>query len=450
MDHQWGIPTLENLYINPGPYHNLPIRSYHSSDDSDAGSHGGGGFRPTGHISGGEFIGARHTPSFSSHGPEDSPYFPPREPIHQFVAPASLHMPMDAHQYNQQVHYRQHLVEEQYPGSPPPYYDDNSFYPGTGANMPTAMPPSAFQQHTSRYPDAGDYLRQQLNLPQGARVDLWSVPEPSGGEKPSIPLPMLIKLAIYGSEKKRLTLQEIYQELARRFTWFREHNHDQAWKNSIRHNLSLNKVFKSIQRPVTEPGKGSYWELDISGGEGYKRPRKRLSGKKNTVNDDGSDDGSYSDPDYGDEYRAKGRRRSPYADSGYQQPRDTDHRPSSPPMAGSSRGTIQLIDPPMPQRRTAPNYRQPAYGQGYNPIEPAPQAGPSRVSDYGSSHYDHGQRPVTPVDARTLRPEHSGRTLRPRPSLMSSGLPPSSASGAPLSPTDEAYAKSRRRAPGRQ
>ncbi|KAJ6570046.1 hypothetical protein DFH09DRAFT_838052, partial [Mycena vulgaris] len=120
-----------------------------------------------------------------------------------------------------------------------------------------------------------DYLRQQLNLPPNAPVNLWSVPESAGGEKPSIPLPMLIKLAIYGSEKKRLTLQEIYMELASRFKWFNEHNQDQAWKNSIRHNLSLHKVFRSIQRPVTEPGKGSYWELDISGGESYKRPRKR-------------------------------------------------------------------------------------------------------------------------------------------------------------------------------
>ncbi|KAJ7809485.1 hypothetical protein B0H14DRAFT_2379709, partial [Mycena olivaceomarginata] len=41
---------------------------------------------------------------------------------------------------------------------------------------------------------------------------------------------MLIKLAIYGSPKKRLTLQEIYQELATRFQWFRENQHDQAWK----------------------------------------------------------------------------------------------------------------------------------------------------------------------------------------------------------------------------
>ncbi|KAL4062187.1 hypothetical protein J3A83DRAFT_2415575 [Scleroderma citrinum] len=157
------------------------------------------------------------------------------------------------------------------------------------SSMPGEARPSLF-------PDAGPYLRQQLGLGPHEPVSLWSLPDPPPGEKPNQPYPMLIKLAIYGSTNKQLTLQDIYNELEKRFAWFREHRNERAWKNSIRHNLSLNKVFRHVPRPITEPGKGSYWQLDISGGEGYKRPRKRRARtSKATPSDDDDDDMSEVD-----------------------------------------------------------------------------------------------------------------------------------------------------------
>ncbi|KAJ7814690.1 fork head domain-containing protein [Mycena olivaceomarginata] len=91
--------------------------------------------------------------------------------------------------------------------------------------------------------EAAAYLRRQLCLP------------------PAVP--------------RRLTLQGICDALVSRFTWFNAHSQDDAWKNSVRHNLSLNKVFHKIPRDVTQVGKGCFWELDLSRGEGHKRPRKR-------------------------------------------------------------------------------------------------------------------------------------------------------------------------------
>ncbi|KAJ7722946.1 hypothetical protein B0H16DRAFT_1599560 [Mycena metata] len=137
-----------------------------------------------------------------------------------------------------------------------------------------------------------DYLRRQLCLHPGFPVDLWAIADPPDGQKPFASLPTLVKLAIHGSPHKRLTLQGICEALIGRFTWFHEHRQDDAWKNSVRHNLSLNKVFRKIPRDVTHLGKGCYWELDLAGGEGHKRPRKR--NKKYAESD--HDESEYLEP----------------------------------------------------------------------------------------------------------------------------------------------------------
>ncbi|EIW83700.1 hypothetical protein CONPUDRAFT_31154, partial [Coniophora puteana RWD-64-598 SS2] len=54
--------------------------------------------------------------------------------------------------------------------------------------------------------------------------------DPPPGEKPSQPYPTLIKLAIYGSMRKQLTLQDIYNALEDRFAWFKERRTEKAWK----------------------------------------------------------------------------------------------------------------------------------------------------------------------------------------------------------------------------
>ncbi|CAG5126878.1 unnamed protein product [Candidula unifasciata] len=79
-------------------------------------------------------------------------------------------------------------------------------------------------------------------------------------EKPPYSYIALIVMAIQASPVKRCTLSEIYQFLQQRFHFFRGHYH--GWKNSVRHNLSLNECFVKLPKGVGRPGKGHFWTID--------------------------------------------------------------------------------------------------------------------------------------------------------------------------------------------
>ncbi|CAG9862084.1 unnamed protein product [Phyllotreta striolata] len=124
------------------------------------------------------------------------------------------------------------------------------------------------QNHAGVILPAGDQQQQQQNSPQVVESTHddskpTSSDKKSGirrQEKPPYSYIALIVMAIQHSPTKRLTLSEIYTFLQQRFPFFR--GTYQGWKNSVRHNLSLNECFIKLPKGLGRPGKGHYWTID--------------------------------------------------------------------------------------------------------------------------------------------------------------------------------------------
>ncbi|CAH2106740.1 unnamed protein product [Euphydryas editha] len=96
-------------------------------------------------------------------------------------------------------------------------------------------------------------------------------------KKPPYSYSTLICMAMRYNDDK-VTLSAIYSWIRENFKYYR--NADPTWQNSIRHNLSLNKVFVKVARSKQEPGKGGFWKLDLAHLEGSKRISNRPHKKK--------------------------------------------------------------------------------------------------------------------------------------------------------------------------
>ncbi|CAF0865617.1 unnamed protein product [Rotaria sordida] len=100
------------------------------------------------------------------------------------------------------------------------------------------------------------------NIQQKLEQNDIELPTSTNHLKPPYSYVTLIRQAILSDNMQRMTLNEIYQWIVDSYPYFR--TAPPKWKNSIRHNLSLNKCFKRLQRNTNDPGKGSYWAIDES------------------------------------------------------------------------------------------------------------------------------------------------------------------------------------------
>ncbi|XP_045216637.2 forkhead box protein D5-C-like isoform X2 [Mercenaria mercenaria] len=100
-------------------------------------------------------------------------------------------------------------------------------------------------------------------------------------KSPGLSYIALISMAIQSSDSKKMLLSEIYHWISEHFPYYQMK--DKSWRNSIRHNLSLNECFVKSGR--SENGKGNYWSIhpanieDFSKGD-YRRRRARRQVRK--------------------------------------------------------------------------------------------------------------------------------------------------------------------------
>ncbi|XP_051999580.1 forkhead box protein J2-like isoform X1 [Xyrauchen texanus] len=120
--------------------------------------------------------------------------------------------------------------------------------------------------------------RVERKKERGKVKDIHPIPTVSPASyskgKPPHSYATLIAMAISSACERKLSLNDIYTWISDTFPFYSRAG--RGWKNSIRHNLSLNKYFRKVPRPQSDPGKGSYWTMDGSPDlihhRGVKRP----------------------------------------------------------------------------------------------------------------------------------------------------------------------------------
>ncbi|KAH7916729.1 hypothetical protein BJ138DRAFT_1139031 [Hygrophoropsis aurantiaca] len=142
---------------------------------------------------------------------------------------------------------------------------------------PAVMPPNMLPQaDQADLAQANSYYPQEpADLSGGLPINLDSLRDGPPGSKPFYPYSTLIRYAIKGSPNQKLLLEDIYYAIESRFPYFR--TAPSGWKNSVRHNLSLNPCFEKVPRPLTDRGKGSYWTVNdnVDPRTGVHRVRKK-------------------------------------------------------------------------------------------------------------------------------------------------------------------------------
>ena len=125
------------------------------------------------------------------------------------------------------------------------------------------------------------------DLDDDATSPTTSNTSPGSADKPNQSYIALISMAILQHPEKKMLLGDIYQYIMDKFPHYRNTS-DKAWRNSIRHNLSINECF--IKAGRADNGKGNFWAIhpacveDFSKGDFRRRQARRRARRSQQVN----------------------------------------------------------------------------------------------------------------------------------------------------------------------
>ncbi|KIM47482.1 hypothetical protein M413DRAFT_22142 [Hebeloma cylindrosporum] len=284
-------------------------------------------------------------------------------------------------------------------------------------SVPPVKPPRRKLEKHDRRIDLGLHDHQaHADCPD----TLACLPDTQG--RPQHTLPVILRCAILGSPRKRLTIREIYATMESKYPFYKSAG--ETWKQSVRHHLSLNRLFERQPRPVTDPGFGSYWTVNLDAPPGTKRPRKR--GRPNKEGD-----------------AAKKATKAPGSPqpTKYQFQPQTHPAPPPPPLPQpqvntlSPRATHQPQPQPMAQSQTTfpqvPPHAPKVYQQRphRSAISPPVQQQPSQQQQRSQRHPNHPPPlpPLPPLPQPSQQQHHrhhqSHHNVQPHPMQRTS--PPS-------------------------
>ncbi|KAI0652384.1 hypothetical protein C8Q79DRAFT_937353 [Trametes meyenii] len=143
--------------------------------------------------------------------------------------------------------------------------------PSSSNTSPTEKPVEGITAVEIRPPPRAEVIIRAHEPHPDCPDTLACLPDTDG--RPQHTLPVILRCTILGSPRKRLTIREIYAAMERKYPYYKTAG--PAWKQSVRHHLSLNRLFERQPRPPSDPGFGSYWTVNLDAPPGTKRPRKR-------------------------------------------------------------------------------------------------------------------------------------------------------------------------------